>query len=346
MPTPEQWLWRCQQIYNAALEQRKVAYQRCGITLTRFDQNNELPSLKAACPDFRAVGSQVLQDVMARLDKAMKAFFRRVKNKQGKAGFPRFKARARYDSFTLSQAGWKLEGRHLKIKGVGTFKLRLSRPIEGKIKTVTVRRDNCGGWWVSFSCEVEAKVWPEPAKPLVGIDVGLKHFCVDSDPDSQPVANPRYYRQAQAKLRRQQRKMSRRKKGSAKRRQAVKAVARTHRRIADMRRDFLHKTANHYITSYQEIHIEDLKVSNMLKNRHLSKSISDAGWATFFELLCAKAEEAGRAVVKVAPHGTSQNCSGCGERVPKKLAVRVHRCHVCGLVLDRDVNAARNIQAG
>ncbi|MGV3527059.1 MAG: RNA-guided endonuclease InsQ/TnpB family protein [Candidatus Sericytochromatia bacterium] len=309
------------------------------------------------------MGSQVLQDVMARLDKAMKAFFQRVKNKRGKAGFPRFKARARYDSFTLSQAGWKLEGRHLKIKGVGTFKLRLSRPIEGKIKTVTVRRDNCGGWWVSFSCEVEAKPWPDPAKPLVGIDVGLKHFCVDSDPDSQPVANPRYYRQAQVKLRRQQRKVARRKKGSAKCRQAVKALARTHRRIADMRRDFLHKTANHYIKNYQEIRVEDLKVSNMVKNRQrcsphpygdqsrlrlkgLSKSIADAGWATFFELLCAKAEEAGRTVVKVAPHGTSQNCSVCGERVPKKLAVRVHRCHVCGLVLDRDVNAARNIQAG
>lgn len=140
----EQWLWRCQQLYNAALEQRITAYKRCGITLTRFDQNNELPELKAELPEFKAVGSQVLQDVMARLDKAMKAFIQRLKQKQGKAGFPRFKSRDRYDSFTLSQAGWKLLGKHLMIRGIGTFKLRLSRPIEGKIKTVTLRRDRCG----------------------------------------------------------------------------------------------------------------------------------------------------------------------------------------------------------
>lgn len=287
----EQWLWRCQQLYNAALEQRITAYKRCGVTLTRFDQNNELPDLKAACPEFKAIGSQVLQDVMARLDKAMKAFFRRLKKGASKAGFPRFRSRDRYDSFTLSQAGWKLEGRHLKITGIGIFKLRLSRPIKGKIKTVTVRRDSCSDWWVSFSCEVEPKAWPEPDKPIVGIDVGLKHFCVDSDPDSQPVPNPRYYRQERAKLRRQQRKVARRKKGSANRRKAVKTVARTHRRVVNLRRDFLHKTANHYISTYQEIHVEDLKVSNMVKNRHLSKSISDAGWATFFELLSTKAEE-------------------------------------------------------
>lgn len=226
----EQWLWRCQQIYNAALEQRITAYKRCGITLTRFDQNNELPELKVALPEFKQVGSQVLQDVMARLDKAMKAFFRRLKSGQGKAGFPRFKARDRYDSFTLSQAGWKLEGRHLKIKGIGIFKLYLSRPIEGQIKTVTVRRDACGDWWVSFSCIVEAKVWPEPIQESVGIDVGLKHFCVDSDSESEPIAHPRYYQKQQAKLRKQQRKVSRRKKGSKRRKQAVKALAKTHRK--------------------------------------------------------------------------------------------------------------------
>lgn len=218
----EQWLWRCRQLYNAALEQRITAFKRCGLTLTRFEQNNELPDLKTELPEFKAVGSQVLQDVMARLDKAMKGFFNRLKKGAGKAGFPRFRSRDRYDSFTLSQAGWKLEGRHLKITGVGLFKLHLSRPIEGKIKTVTVRRDGCGDWWVSFCCEVNPKAWPEPVQPLVGIDVGLRHFCVDSDPESQPVPNPRYYRQAQAKLRRQQRKVARRKKGSVRRRKAVK----------------------------------------------------------------------------------------------------------------------------
>lgn len=193
---------------------------------------------------------------------------------------------------------------------------------------------------------VEPKVWPEPPKALVGIDVGLKHFCVDSDPSSEPVPNPRYYRQAQAKLRKQQRKVARRKKGSQRRRKAVKVLAKTHRRIQAMRRDFLHKLANHYIKSYAEIHIEALQVANMVKNPHLSKSIADAAWSSFFVILSAKAEEAGRRVKKIDPKGSSQICSGCRERVPKTLAVRVHACKACGLVLCRDKNAALNLEAG
>lgn len=342
----EQVLWRCRQLYNAAVEQRITAYKRCGVSLSTYSQSNELPELKAACPEFKQIGSQVLQDVMERVGKAFQGFFSRLKKLGVKAGFPRFKSRSRYNSFTLKQSGWKLEGRYLTIKGMGIFKLRLSRPIEGTIKTITVRRDRCGNWWVSFSCEVEAKSWPEPVKEKVGVDVGLKHFCIDSDPDSQAIENPRYYQKAQAKLRKQQRKVSRCKKGSKRRQKAVKSLAKTHRNVVNMRRDFLHKTANHYLLSYREIHVEALKVSNMVKNRHLSKSISDASWATFFEILSAKAEEAGRTVVKVKPHGTSQNCSGCGERVPKTLAVRVHHCTACGLVLDRDKNAALNILAG
>lgn len=154
------------------------------------------------------------------------------------------------------------------------------------------------------------------------------------------------YQKSQAKVRKQQRKVARRKKGSKRRQKAVKTLAKTHRKIVNTRRDFLHKVANEYIRLYRDIHIEALKICNLVKNKHLSKSISDAAWATFFEILLAKAEEAGRTVVKVKPHGTSQNCSGCGERVPKTLAVRIHHCTACGLVLDRDKNAALNILAG
>lgn len=342
----EQVLWRCQQLYNAAVEQRITAYTRCGVSLSTYTQSNELPELKAACPEYKQIGSQVQQDVIERVGKAFQGFFSRLKKPCVKAGFPRFKSRSRYHSFTLKQTGWKLEGRYLKIKGIGIFKLHLSRAVEGKIKTITVRRDRCGDWWVSFSCEVKAKVWPEAIKETVGIDVGLKHFCVDSDPDSQPVENPRYYQKSQAKVRKQQRKVARRKKGSKRRQKAVKTLAKTHRKIVNTRRDFLHKVANEYIRLYRDIHIEALKICNLVKNKHLSKSISDAAWATFFEILLAKAEEAGRTVVKVKPHGTSQNCSGCGERVPKTLAVRIHHCTACGLVLDRDKNAALNILAG
>ena len=314
----EQQLWRCQQLYNLCLEQRIMVYKQWGKTLTVFDQSNQLPELKEGFPEFKSIGSQVLQDVVERVGKAFQGFFSRLKSGKGKAGFPRFRSRARYDSFTLKQAGWRLDGRHLKVTGIGIFKLRLSRPIEGKIKTVTICRDGRGGWFVAFSCEVEPKAWAEPQKEKVGIDVGLKHFCVDSDPDSKPVQNPRYYRKAQAKLRVQQRKVSRRKKGGNRRRKAVKLLVKTHQKVVNLRQDFLHKVANQYIQMYQTIHVEALQVANMLRNRHLSKSISDAGWATFFALLTYKAEEAGRQLVKVNPKGTSQRCSNpaCGEIVP------------------------------
>jgi putative transposase len=341
----EQWLWRCQQLYNLALEQRVLAYKQFGVNLNYNAQSAELPTFKREFPEFAQVGSQVLQDVLERLEKAFQHFYDNCK-KGEKGGFPRFKARSRYDSFTLKTSGWKLNENYLTVSKMGVFKLNLSRPIEGKIKTVSIHRDSYGDWWVCFSCIVEAKKYPEPFKGKVGIDVGLKHFCVDSDPDSQAIANPRYYRKLKAKLRRQQRVVSRRKKGSNRRRKAVKHLAKTHRQIANMRLDFLHKVANHYVLNYSEIHVEALKIRNMVKNRHLSMSIQDASWGLFFELLEYKAAEAGRQLVKVNPRGTSQKCSGCGEIVPKNLAVRIHSCKACGLDIDRDENAARNIKAG
>jgi len=338
------WLGYCQKLYNLALEQRITAYKRCGVSLSTYDQNNELPDLKKAFPEFKKVNSQTLQDTVERLGKAFQGFYSRLKKVGEKAGFPRFKSYHRYDSFTLKTSGWKLDGCHLKIKGIGILKLHLSRPIEGKIKTITVRRDGCGDWWVAFSCDdVPERSFPEPRADVVGIDVGIAHFSTDTE--GLHIANPKYYRKAQEELRRKQRKVSRRKKGSNRRKKAVKELAKAHRKVVNMRLDFLHKTANYYITNFQMICIEALKVKNMIKNRYLSKSIADAGWSTFFELLTYKAEEAGRELVKVNPKNTSQNCSGCSKKVPKSLATRMHNCPYCGLSLDRDVNAARNIAA-
>ncbi len=279
---------------------------------------------------------------MERLDKAFQGFFRRIKT-AGKAGFPRFRGMNRYDSFTLKQAGWKLEGRYLYIANIGRFKLKLSRPIQGDIKTVTIRRSSTGKWFVSFSCDnVSKREFPD-TKEQIGIDVGLKTFCVDSDANS--FQNPKYSRKAQVKLRVLSRSLTRRKKGSARRAKARLLLAKQHEKTANQRNDFLHKTANHYIRHYAEIFVEDLKITNMLKNRRLSKSIADASWGMFFDLLSYKAEEAGRTVMKIKPYGTSQNCSGCGERVAKTLSVRIHKCPNCQLKLDRDLNAAINIKA-
>jgi putative transposase len=333
------WLSLCQDLYNTALEQRIDAYRRCGISLSWYSQCYELPALKEVFPEYKEVGSEVLQDVLQRLDRAYKAFFRRLKTGD-KPGFPRFKGRDRYDSFTLKRTGWQLEGRYLFIRKVGRFKLFLSRPVDGRIKTVTVRRTSAGKWLVAFSCDqVPARQYPE-ATGEVGIDVGIRSFCADSEGGT--VENPLYFKKAGQILRRRQRSLSRKVKGSSRRSKARILVARVHEKVNNQRRDFLHKTAYEYVRKYKVIHIETLRIRNMVRNR-LAKPILDSSWGAFFSILCAKAEEAGRTVVKVPPHGTSRVCSGCGETVDKTIAQRVHKCPHCGLIIDRDLNASINI---
>ena len=336
-----QWLELCRNLYNQSLEQRIKTYKEKGESVSAYIQMSQLPVLRKFSAEYRAVGSQVLQDVIQRLDKAYKSFFQRVKQKNGKVGFPRFKSKNRYDSFTLKQTGWKLEGRYLYVKNIGRFKLFLSRPVEGNIKTVTIRRSSTNKWFVSFSCDnVLVKEVPI-SNQEIGIDVGIKHFLVDSQGNS--VENPKYFRQSEKLLRRRQRSLCRKKKGSNRRKDTRLLVAKTHEKIANQRKDFLHKVANHYINNFQTIFIEDLIIKDMVKNRHLSKSISDSSWGIFFNFLSYKAVDADRVVVKVPPHNTSQICSACGEKVPKSLSVRIHKCPFCNTVLDRDHNASLNI---
>lgn len=336
----DNWLDICREIYNSALKQRIDVFKETKKSVSVYDQCKQLTSIKKDYPYIKEVGSQVLQDVLERLDKAYKAFFRRVKTGEN-PGFPRFKNRQSYNSFTLKQAGYTLKGRYLYVKNVGRFKLFLSRPIEGDIKTVTIRRMPTGKWFVAFSCDnVSAKQIP-PSNREVGIDVGIKSLCVDSE--GGVVENPKFLRDSEKLLRRRYRKLSRRRKGSNRRNKARILIAVAHEKIVNQRKDFLHKVANKYIENFQTIYIEDLKIQNMVKNRHLSKSISDSSWGTFFEFLSYKAGNAGRNVIKVRPSGTSQRCSACGEKVPKSLAIRVHCCPSCGLKIDRDLNAAINI---
>lgn len=283
----------------------------------------------------------MLQDVIERLDKAFQAFFRRLKRGE-KPGFPRFRGHNRHDSFTLKQAGWKLEGRYLYIKGLGRFKLFLSRPIEGRIKTITIRRAPTGKWFVSFSCDEVPLVRLPKSEKSVGIDVGVSSFLTDSN--GNVVANPKFFSGYERELRHRQRSLSRKKSGSSHRGKAKHSVAVLYEKMANQRKDFINKVALDYLCKYQTIFIEDLNINVMAKNRHLSKSISDVAWGMFFNRLICKAEEAGREVIKVNPRNTSQMCSGCGEIVKKSLSVRVHRCPHCGLTLDRDENAAKNIE--
>ena len=337
-------LYRCRTLYNVALEQRKTWWQRGqGISATYYQQQAELPDLKAAFPEYGEVNAQVLQDVLLRLDRAFQAFFRRVQ--AGEApGYPRFQGRGRYNSFTYAQVGEhggaRLDNGFLVLSKIGRLAVRWSRPLEGTPKTITVSRE-ADGWYACISC-ADVPIAPLPLTGReTGIDVGLKVFLITAD--GEMIANPRHYRTAEKRLAKAQRRVSRRKKGSNRRKKAVALLKRAHQHVQRQRRDFHHKTARALLRAYDTLYLEDLQVRNMVRNRHLAKSISDAGWAAFRTVLEAKAVWAGRRVIAVPPAFTSQECSGCGERVPKSLSVRTHSCPSCGLVLDRDENAARNI---
>ncbi len=235
----------------------------------------------------------------------------------------------------------RLDNGFLVLSKIGRVAVRWSRPLDGTPKTVTISHE-ADGWYVSFSCvDVQAQLLPTTGRET-GIDVGLKVFLITSA--GAVTENPRHQRKAEKHLKKAQRRVSRRKKGSKRRRKAVQLLKRKHQKVQRQRADFHHKTANTLLCQYDTIYLEDLRVANMVRNRHLAKSIADAGWAQFRAILEAKAACAGRQVVVVPPAYTSQDCSGCGERIPKSLSVRTHVCTSCGLVMDRDENAARNIQ--
>jgi putative transposase len=348
-PTPEQEraldviLWRCRTLYNVALEQRMAWWRRGqGVSATRFQQEAELKVIREAFPEYAAIHSHILQDVLARLDKTYQAFFQRVVAGE-KAGFPRYQGRNRYHSFTFKEYGngAHLDNGFLVLSKIGRVGVHWSRPVVGTIKTVTISKE-ADGWYVCFSC---AKVPIQPLPPTgreTGIDLGLKVFLITAGGET--VANPRHYRRGEKVLRKAQRRVSRRKKGSKRRQKAVHILAKRHQHVRRQRRDFHHKTALWLVRAYDIIYLEDLRVAHLVRNRHLAKSISDAGWAAFRAILEAKAAYAGRQVVAVPAQYTSQDCSGCGARVAKSLSVRTHICPSCGLVVDRDENAARNIQ--
>jgi putative transposase len=370
-PTPTQErqlvevLWRCRVLYNTALQQRITAWERCHATVTRYQQEAELKAIRAELPEYTAIHSHLLQDVLARLDKTYQAFFRRLANGE-KPGFPRFQGPARYHSFTYKEYGYKeygngarLDNGCLVLSKIGRIAVRWSRPVEGAIKTVTVSKE-VDGWYVSFSC---AQV---PTQPLpltgreTGIDVGLKVFLITADGGI--VENPCHYRTAERELKTAQMRVSRRKKGSKRRAKAVRQCARKQQHVRRQRSDFHHKMALALVRQYDTIYVEAIQPANLSRRPEpkpdgnggyehngatrkagLNKSIQDAGWCHFLSILAYKAACAGKRVEAVTPAYTSQDCSRCGERIQKSLSVRTHVCTKCGLMLDRDANAAKNI---
>lgn len=336
----ERTLETCRRWYNQCLAERRDAYQERGETISKFRQLARVKEVKASNPYATGIHSHVLQVVVEDLDKAFRAFFRRVKAGET-PGYPRFKGRNRFDSFGFKEYGngFRIDGRRLKLSGIGRVAVRWHRPLEGRVKTVRITR-RAGTWYACFACEVAPVPLPATAQE-VGIDVGIASLITTSA--GEQVAHPRFYRKAQRKLRVCQRRVARRKRGGKNRQKAVVMLQRQHERVANQRKDFLNKLVHGLIARYDRIALEDLRITNMVRNRHLAKSILDAGWGYLVQHLTSKAEEAGRVVVLVDPRNTSNTCSRCGHVFQEQtLADRWMDC-ACGLSLDRDHNAAINI---
>jgi putative transposase len=333
-------------LYNHFLGERKQTWEERQESTALFDQTNELPSLKGIRPTLKQVHSQVAQNAAVRVDLAMQAFFRRVKAGET-PGYPRFKSYGRYNSMTFPQvpSGCALTADHRRVvvSKVGDIKIVYHRPMEGTPKTATLRRSSTGKWYITFACEWQPMALP-PVHQDVGIDVGLKTFATCSN--GKTIENPRFFRAEEKVLATAHRKLSKEEKGTPQRKKRRKVVARVYERVAWRRENFAHQHSRAIVNHYDFIAVEDLSINRMVHDHCLARSIHDAAWGQFAEVIRIKAEWAGRAYIAVNPAYTSQNCSSCGHRKSDlSLADRIYHCECCGITLDRDLNAALNIVA-
>ncbi|MEO8394517.1 MAG: transposase [Chloroflexota bacterium] len=333
----------CRSVYNATLATRKNAYERRGESLNYYDTAALLPIWKNNATNLSKVHSQVLQNVQIRVDLAFKSFFRRVKAGE-EPGYPRFKGKGQYKSITYPQFGngVKLDGNSLTVSKVGAIRIHLHRPIEGQIKTVTLQRNSVGKWEVGFSCEVEFKPLPVNAS-VVGIDLGLKTFAFLSD--GSKINRQRWMKRDDKDIARLQRRKEQFTKGSPEREKMLHMLNHAYQRATNRRTNFAHQESRKLVNTYQFLALEKLDIQEMqgLGNTVINRGIADVAWGQFIQYIVYKAENAGRSVVLVNPRGTTQECSDCGQIVPKDLSIRVHDCPHCGLKIDRDLNAALNI---
>ena len=346
----------CRHLYNASLAERKQQAKKIKIYkeypiyqefdlfpwgirfdyINYYDQQRDLPKNKTEYQ--KEVYGHALQNVLRRVEKAYNNYF-------NGAGFPRYHGRNRYDSFTYPDPygiGYKItDDGKLKLSKIGEIKIKQHRDMEGQVKTCTIKRD-ADQWYVSFSVVMDPEPPLIPTGQVIGIDVGLKSLVTLSN--GEQVEPPQYLRQSEEKLVKAQRQLSRKKKGSSNRNKQRIEVARIHRTIRNQRKDFTHKLSSHLVNTYDTIVFEKLQIQNMVKNHHLAKSISDAGWGQLIQFTSYKAEWAGRIVKQVNPRKTSMECSICGHIQDMPLSQRTYNCPECGNVMDRDHNAAINIK--
>lgn len=332
----------CRFVFNYFLDQRIKLYQETGKSLNVYQQKKMLPALKKECPWLKEVDSQALVQTVFNLDKAHQNFFRRVKNGE-KPGFPKFKSRKDYrQSFKTDRV--KIIDGKIKLAKISPIKCRVDREVKGRILSAAVVKAPSGNYFISLCCEVENEEPLPRTGAVVGIDLGLKHLAATSDGVKYP--NHKYLAKSEKKLARLQRQLARKKKDSKNREKARIKLARQYEHIANQRRDALHKLTTELVREHDTICIEDLSPKNMVKNRCLAKSISDASWCEFRRQLRYKSEWCGKQLIVVDRFfPSSKLCSNCGKKNEKvkDLSVREWVCPSCGALHDRDINAANNI---
>jgi putative transposase len=355
-------------LYNAALQERRDAWSHSKTRIRYGDQSAQLTGIRAARPDQAVWSFSSQQATLRRLNKAFDGFFRRVKNASPgvKAGYPRFKGAARFDSVEWPKNGdgarWHPDEHRVYLQGIGTVKVSVHRKVEGRVKTIQIKRQG-RRWMLVLSCD-DVPTNPLPATGVqAGVDVGVVTLATVSDGTT--VANPRWARQATAELESAQQRLTRAKRGSNNRRRKRETVGARHRKIANRRKDFHHKQARALVARYDLIVVEDLKITNMLRRAKpkpdpdnpgqflpngsraksgLNRSISDAGWGQFVSILRAKAEDAGRSWIEVDPRHTSNRCERCGHAAREnRVSQAEFACQRCGHTAPADEHAARNI---
>ncbi len=339
-----EWRVLCCQLYNAALEQRRTAWRTRKQSVSYVYQCRDLTELRnAEDGGYGDLPVLAARSALRRLDHAFQAFFRRCKSGET-PGFPRFRARHRFDSFGLGNVAIKPgdgNSGYVRVPKLGWVRFKLHREMQGTVKNVEVCRDARGRWFVCIACDIGDAPEKRVVRRTAGIDLGLKEFAVLSDGEA--IHNPRHFRRGQEALARSQRVLARKTRGSNSRRRARTAVARQHERTRNQRLDFHRKLAADLCSRFDLIAHEDLNIKGLARGM-LAKSVSDVAWGLFLQRLACKAESAGVHLVAVDPRNTTQACSQCGELVPKGLGDRIHSCG-CGCVLDRDHNAALNVLA-
>ena len=329
-------------LYNAALEERISFYNRKGKSRSFIDQCYALTQCRREIHEMSEVSPLLQRWTLKRVDDAFDKFFKRIKAKQ-KAGFPRFRSLNRWCAFGFQEfRGIHIDGRRLRFRGMPSgliVHFHRCLPVDANIRSCAFRRDD-KGWSICFHVAVDTPP-PRIPKTSVGIDMGLVTFAHQSDGIAIP--NPRIARRAEKELRRRQRALQRCRVGSNRRKKVLAGVSKLHRKVVNTRETFLHQQSARIVRDYDLIGVEALQVANMVRSPLFSRAIGDASWSKFLGFLSYKAEGAGATLIRVNPKNTSQRCSGCQEPVPKSLAVRTHSCPHCGLVMDRDHNAAMNI---